>query len=182
MSHPFEGQLIRLRAVEPADWEHFYRWDTAYPDMARFTHEIAFPPTHEATREWVEDQSRQSGEHDRFRFSIETLAGEFVGTINTHTIDQRCGTFRYGLAILPEHQRKGYAAEAIRLLLRYYFHEKRYQKVNVDVASFNEPSIRLHESLGFVLEGCLRRVVYTEGQYHDSLIFGLTREEFDGIG
>jgi RimJ/RimL family protein N-acetyltransferase len=108
------------------------------------------------------------------------LDGPFVGTINTHTCDRRCGTFRYGLGILPQHQRKGYASEAIRLVLRYFFEERRYQKVNADVYSFNEPSIRLHESLGFVLEGRLRRVNFTQGQYHDALMFGMTKEEFEG--
>ncbi len=31
-----------------------------------------------------------------------------------------------------EHQRKGYASEAIRLVLRYFFEELRYQKVNAE--------------------------------------------------
>ena len=43
----------------------------------------------------------------------------------------------------------------------------------------NPASIRLHEKLGFVLEGTLRRMFYTHGQYHHLLWFGMTREEFD---
>jgi RimJ/RimL family protein N-acetyltransferase len=85
----------------------------------------------------------------------------------------------YGLAILPDHQRHGYATEAIRLVLRYYFQERRYQKVTVEVYSFNEPSILLHQALGFTLEGRLRRMIYTEGTYHDVLMFGLTDDEFE---
>lgn len=30
-------------------------------------------------------------------------------------------------------------------------------------------------------EGRLRRHIYTNGQYYDELIFGLTREEFDDL-
>lgn len=181
MPNVFAGRLIRLRAVEPEDWEHHYQWAVTYPEMARFTHEITFPPTREQVRQWAEDVSKQRGEDDVFRFSIETLGGEWVGTLNTHTVNRRCGTFMYGLAILPAHRRKGCASEAIRLVLRYYFHERRYQKVNAEVYSFNEPSIRLHEALGFILEGRLRRMVYTDGAYHDALIFGMTREEFDAL-
>jgi len=36
----------------------------------------------------------------------------------------------------------------------------------------------LHERLGFTLEGRLRRMIYTEGTFHDKLIYGLTQEEF----
>jgi RimJ/RimL family protein N-acetyltransferase len=85
----------------------------------------------------------------------------------------------YGIAVLPQHQRKGYASEAIRLVLRYYFGERRYQKCTVEVFSFNEPSQRLHEALGFTLEGRLRRMIYTNGVFYDALLYGITREEFE---
>jgi RimJ/RimL family protein N-acetyltransferase len=179
MPNLFAGRLIRLRAVEPEDWEHHYQWDVSDTDGGRFTSEIWFPSARGVIRQWAEEVSKQRSENDVFRFSVETLNGEWVGTLNTHSINRRCGTFMYGLAILPAHRRKGYASEAIRLVLRYYFHERRYQKVNAEVYSFNEPSIRLHEALGFTLEGRLRRMVYTEGAYHDALIYGMTREEFD---
>lgn len=110
---------------------------------------------------------------------IETLAGEFAGAIDTHACDTRTGTFEYGLAIKPEHQRQGYAGEAIRLVLRHYFRELRFQKVTVHIYAFNEASLELHRKLGFKEEGRLRRMVCTGGQFHDEFIFGLTREEFE---
>lgn len=38
--------------------------------------------------------------------------------------------------------------------------------------------IRLQDSLGFQLEGRLRRMVYTDGGFHDEMVYGLTIEEF----
>ena len=72
----------------------------------------------------------------------------------------------------------GATREAILLVLRYFFGELRYQKVGATVYSFNEPSVRLHEGLGFGQEGRLRRELFTGGQYHDILLFGLTAEDF----
>jgi RimJ/RimL family protein N-acetyltransferase len=63
-------------------------------------------------------------------------------------------------------------------MLRYYFGELRYQKVVAEVYGFNDDSISFHESLGFVLEGRLRQMIYTGGEYHDMLMFGMTSEEF----
>jgi RimJ/RimL family protein N-acetyltransferase len=37
------------------------------------------------------------------------------------------------------------------------------------------------ERLGCQREGHIRRHIYMDGQYHDELIFGLTREEFDAL-
>ena len=60
-----------------------------------------------------------------------------------------------------------------------FFRERRYQKVNPHVYSFNEPSLRLHERLGFQQEGRLRRMFFLEGVWVDDVIFGMTAEEFE---
>lgn len=39
--------------------------------------------------------------------------------------------------------------EAIFLVLRFFFHELGYQKVNVQVYAFNEGLLALHRRLGF---------------------------------
>lgn len=173
----FEGQLVRLRAVEPRDWEFFWG-NAADTDAERLNDAVEFPWQLERVKDWTERTAQREATDDRFRFLIETRAGEAVGTLNTHTTNPRAGTFMYGIAIARPHWRKGYGSEAIRLTLRYMFDERRYQKVTVEVYSFNEPSIRLHERLGFTLEGRLRRMLYTMGAYHDALMYGMTREEF----
>jgi RimJ/RimL family protein N-acetyltransferase len=174
----WQGERVRLRAVEPEDWKIFNQWDLD-SDTARECYWVPFPKSQEAARKWALDLSLQVPKADDYFFVIENLAGELVGTINTHECDARCGTFKYGLAIRREHQRQGYAAEAIRLVLRYFFQELRYQKVTVDVYDYNEASIRLHEKIGFQQEGRVRRVVFTRGAHYDSLILGMTREEWE---
>jgi RimJ/RimL family protein N-acetyltransferase len=47
------------------------------------------------------------------------------------------------------------------------------------VYAFNEASLRLHEKLGFRQEGCLRRMIFTRGAFHDEFILGLLAEEFE---
>lgn len=176
-SNVWVGQHIRLRSVEPDDWETHFRWDQD-STLGRNLERVYPPKSREASRRWAEQMTLQRGEDDQFHFEIETLAGEPVGSIATNECNPRVGSFSYGVAILPQHFRKGYASEAICLVLRYYFQELRYQKVTVRVFSFNEPSLRLHERLGFQQEGRLRRMVYTRGRHYDEVIFGMTTEEF----
>lgn len=173
----WEGEHIRLRGIEPSDWQAFWDWNLD-SETARNLYSVQLPQSREAAKQWAQKLSTQEASGDTFFFVIETLASEMVGSINTHTCDPRNGTFSYGVSILKEHQGKGYASEAITLILRYYFEELRYQKATVHTYSFNKPSLQLHESLGFQLEGRVRRMIYTEGQYFDDLILGLTVEEF----
>lgn len=180
MPNIFQGRLVRLRAVEPSDWEFHWRWDQD-TEAARLSYEIPFPRALAGYQAWAEAESKRGAEADVFRFQIETLAGELAGTLNTHTCNLRSGIFSYGVSVAPEHQRKGFASEAIRLVLNFYFNERRYQKCTASAYSFNDASIRLHEHLGFTLEGRLRRMYYSGGEYHDELVFGMTKEEFGAL-
>src|SRR5512136_37885 len=155
----WRGERVRLRAVEPEDWKIFNQWDLD-SDTARECYWVPFPKSQEAARKWALDLSLQAPKNDAMDLVIENLKGEFVGSINTLGCDARNGTFKYGLAIRREHQRQGYASEAIRLVLRYFFQELRYQKCNVGIYDFNVASIKLHEKLGFQHEGRERRVYF----------------------
>src|SRR5437016_251687 len=93
----FEGDLIRLRSFEFADWELHYHWDRADSDPGRLTDEVWFPNSLEHAKVWAEAEAKRQGQNDEYRFQIETLDGQFVGTINTHHCNLRCGTFMYGL-------------------------------------------------------------------------------------
>ncbi|MFF0826568.1 GNAT family N-acetyltransferase [Brevibacillus sp. NPDC003359] len=54
----------------------------------------------------------------------------------------------------------------------------RYEKVTAHVFAFNERSKRLHEHLGFQLEGKLRNMIDTNGRYYDEYLYGLLKSEF----
>lgn len=178
MADIWRGRLVRLRGLEPDDWEAHFAWDQD-SDTARMLDHASFPPSAARARRWAEETSLQSGANDAFHFVIEELEnGALVGAIATHHCDRRVGSFFYGVATISERRRKGYASEAILLVARYFFHELRYQKINAEVHDDNVASIALHERLGFTREGTLRRIVYKGGQYHDLLHFGMTVEEF----
>jgi RimJ/RimL family protein N-acetyltransferase len=98
-----------------------------------------------------------------------------------HTKSHKNGTFSFGVIISGRHRRKGYAEDAVRLLLRYCFHERRFQKCNSACVHTNKASIALHKKVGFVEEGRRRRHLFFNGRYYDDVLFGLTREEFDAL-
>ncbi len=173
----WEGERVRLRAIEPGDAAFFFelQGDT---DRNRLLDFLPPPLSRAALEAWVLERSRREFEDDAFQWLIETLTGEPVGSIVTHTCNPRNGTFSYALDIARDQRRRGYAREAILIVLRYYFEELRYQKVHVATQSDNAATIALHRSLGFAHEGTQRRMVFQGGRYLDLLLFGLTVDEF----
>ena len=139
---------------------------------------IPIPDTMEAARAWAEAQALLKPPDDNIRWALETLDRILVGTVQTHRCQLQHGHFEYGIVIAREHWGHGFAADALRIVLRFMFLERRYQKVTARVFAFNDQSQRFHEKFGFVLEGRLRRMHFTGGIHHDTLLYGMTREEF----
>ncbi len=183
MAKYWDGRRIRLRGIEPGDEAAHFRVNQE-DDISRFQWVMYPPVSRAATRKWSEEAAvaRLEGfplSNHEFTAQMETLAdGVLVGSIATHHADPRAGVFSYGLHVEEEFRGHGYASEAICLILRYYFQELRYQKCNVEVMAINVPSQKLHEALGFQLEGRRRRVVYTHGEHSDMIEYGITIEEF----
>ena len=178
----WRGEKIRLRAIEQKDLDDIVA-STEEPEteLDRYEDVINFPVSKEGDRDNLEALAKKDRTDGSFFWIVEDMQGNKVGYINTFDCEQRSGTFKYALVIKRPYWSRGYAREAIQMILRYYFREMRYQKVTVLIYSFNERSIRLHEKLGFKLEGRLRRMVYTNGNFYDELFYGMIVEEFDQI-
>ncbi len=172
----WEGRLVRLRALEPGDVEAFVAGD-ADTEGARAGWRIFPPRSLAVAAEWVEQASRAANDGDEFRLAIEA-GGELVGSINSHSCDPVVGTCSYGIGVFPWARRQGYGRDAVIVLLRYLFGERRYQKCTVSTPAFNEASVAFHQALGFQVEGRIRRTVFTDGQHWDEVVLGITAEEY----
>ncbi|MFD4715668.1 GNAT family N-acetyltransferase [Streptomyces sp. NPDC058430] len=76
------------------------------------------------------------------------------------------------------HRREGDAAEAVVMLLRYMFDERRFHKCEARVFAYNEASLAFQRRLGFVEEGRLRDHVFHRGRHHDLVLLGMPGREF----
>jgi len=175
----WQGDRVRLRPLRVEDAEQSFLDSLDSPSRQVLQLGIQLPTSVELLKASLAKYVGCKDANGEILFAIEDLQGEHVGGISFHTRDDKNGTFSFGIVIRREHRRKGYALDAVRVLLRYAFWERRYQKCNSACLHTNEASIRLHQKLGFVQEGRRRRHVYFNGQFHDEVLFGLTREEFD---
>jgi RimJ/RimL family protein N-acetyltransferase len=175
----WQGDKVRLRPVSVDEAENVYKNSLDSPSRQFLQLGIELPKSINEIKEIMGKYADCKDVNGIIIFTIETLDGENVGGISYHTRNRKNGTFSIGLIIDAVHRRKGYAEDAARILLRYGFHERRYQKCNSGCVHTNEASIGFHKKLGFVEEGLRRRQFYMNGQYYDDLLFGLTREEFD---
>lgn len=102
-----------------------------------------------------------------------------------------CGTIGYW-RMQPEHDRaevgymlardwwgKGLASEALQAALEYGFQSMGMHSVSADVNPDNSASIRLLERHGFVREAYFRENFLWRGNYLDSAVFGLLKQDWE---
>lgn len=167
-----------MRAIALDDWESCYV--SGHDTSARRFLECAIelPPTISGAKKFTEENTDFSSTNNRIMFTIENLNGESVGGINLNSIDERNGTFSIGIVIDNAYRGKGYGTRAVHVLLKYAFFERRLNKFNDYVLEGNEASAAMLRKVGCLQEGVRRQVFYTNGRYYDSILFGLTKDEY----
>ncbi len=175
----WQGEKVRLRPVRKTDAGKSFATFLDSPSRRALQLGVELPTSVELIEESLEKYRGCKEGDGPILFRIETFEGEDVGGISLHSRDKRNGVFSFGVVVDRARWGKGYAADAVRILLRFGFWERRYQKCNSACVASNVDSIRLHEKLGFKEEGRRRRRWFLDGEYWDDVLFGLTREEFD---
>lgn len=74
-------------------------------------------------------------------------------------------------------QGKGYASEAVRLLVDYLFAGYPVERIMAFTDADNAPAQRVLDRNGFRREGRLRRAMFRDGRWRDALIYAVLRQE-----
>lgn len=113
-----------------------------------------------------------------FQYAIERAEdGRLIGDVAVRLHDNLMQA-EIGFTLAGEHQRRGYATEAVRAVLDRLFREQRLHKVTGECDARNVASAGLLERLGFTREGRLRQQTYIKGEWTDDLLYGLLATEW----
>lgn len=178
----WQAEHVRLRALEDKDLQ-MYLDERNPPDSMREWYEdrILTPSSETELKEEFAKTRDEFNRDDKKIFIIETNSMEYAGEISVWHTDKRNRYFRYGIFLKEEYRGKGYAKEALVIVLDYYFNELGFNKCSPTVYEYNKNSQKFHERFGFVLEGKLRGEVYTRGKYYDMYYYGMSNAEFNSL-
>lgn len=174
----FEGDKVRLRAYTREDLPETrsYVNEEGVGDLLRS--DILFPFRPEDQEKWYESLDAKSDKE--YSFAIESREdGAFLGGCGVVEIRAKDRVGRIGMFLGKEHIGKGYGIDALRVLVAFCFNEINLNKLKLDVFSFNERAVRCYEKAGFKREGVLRQDAYRYGRYHDVIVMGLLRSEWE---
>ena len=112
-------------------------------------------------------------------------AGMRDGMLAAHAqvaLDWRHGVARLGrVGVTPALRGQHLAAPFLREVIRATFAEPGFERLELNVYTFNQPAIRTYRGLGFTQEGVRRSAVRVGDARWDAAIFGLLRQEYQAV-
>jgi RimJ/RimL family protein N-acetyltransferase len=172
-----KGTRVILKPPEREYIDYFLKWMndieiTQYLKMFR-------PLTRDMEEEWFD---KLKNREDFFLFSIfilqETNRERIIGNCSIN-VDWKNRVGTCGIVIGEKDcLSKGYGTEAMKLLIDYSFNTLNLNKVELDTYEFNIRAYKSYKKAGFIEEGRRRQAIYVNGKYHDRIILGILKDEW----
>lgn len=163
---------LHIQPLEKEDLEFLHNMRTN-PDVMDYW--FSEPYTN---MEKLKKNFEQQQENESIRQFMLYHGQEKIGYLGLYGIIQRHRIAQFAIMIHPDHQGKGYAADATKLVVDYCFNQLNIHKLSLNVIKVNEKAIHIYRKVGFEVEGELKKQYFVNGSYHDAYVMSLFREDY----
>jgi diamine N-acetyltransferase len=168
------GKKINLRALEPEDLEFLYRiendqsfWEVSHTQK---------PFSRYILKQYLESAHLDIYETKQLRFIIEeNTTKKQLGMIDVFDFNPQHKRAGVGILIHPDFQKKGFASEALSLLINYSFSYLQVHQLYANITSDNIQSISLFKKNNFSKVGIKKDWILSEGKFKDEILFQLIK-------
>ncbi len=165
------GENINLRALEPTDLDFLFTtenneqfWDISSTQL---------PFSKYILQQYIENAHQDIYEAKQYRFVICNAENIPVGMIDLFDFNPQHKRVGIGLLILPEHQNKGYASEALEMVIDYAFSYLDVHQIYANITSNNLKSIALFEKNNFKQVGIKKDWLFSNSTFKDEILYQL---------
>jgi RimJ/RimL family protein N-acetyltransferase len=167
---------IRLRPVEADELAHLLRflWDIeATGEFQWFG--FRMNSVRDLKTRWAEDGLFSEKTSSYLAVALED--GNAAGWVTWRPIGN-FSTTEIGIVLFPEHRGRGVGRTAQQLLVHYMFDTTTVHRIQANTEAENVAEQRTLESVGFLREGIQRGLYLRAGEWRDSVMYGLLRNEW----
>lgn len=173
--HTLTGTHIKLRALEPEDLGFLFQIENN-ESFWEVSHTQA-PFSKFLLKQYLENAHLDIFEAKQLRLVIDEKAtGKSIGMIDLFDFNPQHKRAGIGILIHPDFQQKGFASEALQLLINYCFTHLHLHQLYANITDDNTNSLHLFEKQNFKQIGVKKDWIFSNGTYKDELLFQLINE------
>lgn len=173
-----KGDLVILRAPEPADIEILYNWEND-PSVWAYSNTLV-PYSRFQIEEYILASGQDIFSTRQLRLMVDLPDKKGIptpiGTVDLFDFDPVNRRAGVGILICKSHREKGYAFDALSVLIRYVFTKLPLHQLFCNIAEDNTASIRLFKKAGFKKCGKRKDWIRREQGWANEIQFQLIRE------
>lgn len=165
------GKNINLRALEPEDLDFLFA--TENNEQFWNISGTQLPFSKYILQRYIKNAHQDIYEAKQYRFVICNVENIPIGMIDLFDFNPQHKRLGIGLLILPEHQKKGYASEALEMVIDYAFSYLDVHQIYANISSNNLKSIALFEKNNFKKVGIKKDWLYSNSTFKDEILYQL---------
>lgn len=169
-----KGVHINLRAIEPTDLAFLYQIEN--DELFWEVSNTQKPFSKYLLQQYLENAQQDIYEAKQLRLVIEEKNGSSVGLIDLFDFEPKHKRAGIGIVINQQFQNKGYANEAISLLVNYSNTHLGLHQLFANITEDNTKSISLFEKIGFKKTGIKKDWIFTNGKFKNEFFYQLINE------
>lgn len=147
-------------------------------NISDFTLNLPFPYFEKDAIYWINlaNQGFKNGTNIIFGIRLKP-SNEFIGGIGL-TIEQKFNRAEIGYWVAEPFWRKGFATEATKSIIKFGFENLDLNKFTSSHLAKNPASGKVMKKSGMIKEGELKEHIMKDSEYHDLILFGLTKNQY----
>lgn len=166
---------ITLRALEPEDLEFLHQIENN-ESFWKISHTQA-PFSRFTLRSYLENSHLDIYETKQLRLIIEDTSNKNqIGMVDLFDFNPQHSRAGIGILIHPNFQNKGFASQALTLLINYSFTYLNLHQLYANIISDNNKSISLFKKHNFKEIGIKKDWVLSNRKYKDEILFQLLKD------
>lgn len=173
-----ETMRLTLRRLELTDAEMMFRNWTSDDNVTRFLRWDAHK-TIEATKNMIQQWVNSYQEDSTYYWGMYLKDGEMIGSIGITITSEYDFKGELGDKIGSRWWNQGYTSEAARAVIDYMFRNTDIERMDAFSSVENPASGKVMEKAGMHQEGLLRHYYKTRDGFHDCMLYGIIREEWE---
>lgn len=169
------GEKIILRALEPEDLNFLYQiennesfWEVSHTQT---------PFSKYILKRYLENAHLDIYESKQLRLLIEEKSTrKQIGMIDLFDYNPQHKRAGIGILIHPDFEKKGFASEALSIIINYSFSHLQMHQLYANITSDNIKSLALFYKYNFIKTGVKKDWILSEGKFKDEVLFQLIKE------